>query len=382
MQSGNYEIDKLIDRLRSAVESDRNQRLLNIKSPRCVFNTEEPIIWAEIFRYDANRYYTDPVFYFEQFLRQKLWRWEMFPDDEQPVSLEIPAWLGWYSEYTYAGLNVRFDRKGVPVLQEDHPLTKSPDLKLLNPVDFHKSGWMPRALKWYDDLQKIASGGIKVVFEMNWWRGGLDLAIQLRGYENFVLDTIERPQFIHDLMKWLTEQRIRWHQGFYRHFGYNLDGKAGIGPTSIGDDWINVPFVSPEIFRDFILPCYLEIEEFHKAVTWVHSCGNQVPVQKYLLEIKSLPGLEIGPWSDMKQSLLNIPKDKSLVIGLRPTDVLEASPGQMENHLRKITDACRGRMYDIGTSGLSPLSSDIDDFIERIRTWNSVVKKVVLPERV
>ena len=199
----------------------------------------------------------------------------------------------------------------------------------------------------------------------------------MRGFENFIFDTMERPDFIHDLMKWLVEQRCSWHQQYYDHFGQDYKEKAGIGPVSIGDDWINVPFITPEIFRDFVLPRYLEIEKFHGGIVWVHSCGNQVPVQKYLLEIKSLPALEVGPWSDLTQSLENIPVDKGLGLAIKPADVLVTTDEQKEAQLRRFVTLCKGRKYNIGSSGLSPVSEDIDDFTSHIRTWTKVAKKVM-----
>ena len=45
---------------------------------------------------------------------------------------------------------------------------------------------------------------------MAWWRGPLDLAIQLRGYEALMVDISERPAFVHDLLRFITEQRCRW----------------------------------------------------------------------------------------------------------------------------------------------------------------------------
>ena len=180
-----------------------------------------------------------------------MWRWENFPDDDTPITLDIPAWLGFYPEYTFVGLEVSFNHRGVPIIQTDHPLSCNPDLRLLKPIDFKTSGWMPRILCWYNDLNKIAAGRMNVTFNMTWWRGCLDLAIQLRGYDNFACDVTERPGFVHDLLRFLTDQRCRWYEEYYEHFGLNPE------PVTIGDDWLNVPFISPRIFADFVLPRYL-----------------------------------------------------------------------------------------------------------------------------
>ncbi|MBM4460381.1 MAG: hypothetical protein FJ011_21900 [Chloroflexi bacterium] len=367
-------ISELIERLSAAVASDRN-RARGKQWPTAVFALEDPIASSQIHGYDINRFYSDPFFYVEQTLRQKLWRWENFPDDDAALTLDLPASLSYYPEYTFVGMGLEFTHDGVPLIQTDHPMTRSADLRLLEPVDFATSGWMPRVLRWWDDINAIVAGRLKVVNQMIWWRGCLDLAIQLRGYDQFILDTTERPEFVHGLLRFLVEQRCRWWDAYYRYFGLPVQ------PTSIGDDWINVPFISPRLFAEFVLPRYLELEQFHGGVASVHSCGNQAPVQRYLLQIKSLPGLEVTAWTDLTQSLVNIPPDKRLAIALHPNDVLFATREQMAAKLEFITTSCTGRRYGIGTSGLTPILGSTAAFVEQIRMWQAVAKEVLDPIR-
>lgn len=340
---------------------------------------EDPIAWAKVFQFDAQRSFSDPEFYLAQTLRQKLWRWQHFPHDELPMTAEIPAWLGHYPEYSFVGLDVGFAASGVPVIQKDHPLTRSPDLTLLQPVNFKTSGWMPRLLRWYDSLIKISRDRLKITLYPDtgvWWRGCLDLAIELRGFENFISDTSERPEFLHDLLDWLVEQRCRWYEGFHAHFGTPKK------PMFIGDDWINVPFISPKIFEDFVLPRYLEIEKFHGGIRSIHSCGNQVPLQKHLLQIQSLEIMEVSPWSDLSQSLRNIPPDKTLSVAIHPNDVLVATNSEMRSQLLDMTRLLAGRNFSgIHTSGLTPLSQDIPAFITRVNDWTEAAHNVMMQVR-
>lgn len=361
MHSGSDHIGLLIDQLDESIHGGGEAA----PTPDFIsFAVEEPIAWIKIFHFDIDRYFSEPVFYFEQTLRQKLWICDHFPEYASRVAFEIPAWLGHYPEYTFLGLHVAFDAAGVPIIQTDHPLSESPNLKLLKPVDFQHSGWMPRILKWHDDLENIAAGRIPVTFNMKWWRGCLDLAIQLRGLENFLADTVERPGFVHDLLRFLTEQRCRWHQAYWDYFGIRLE------PASIGDDWVNVPFISPGIFDDFVLPRYVDIEQFHGRLEYLHSCGNQTPLQKSMVNnLKTLDIFEIGPWSDMEQSLDNIPGEKQLNVILHPNDVLCADAGTMRHKLDRIRALCAGRDYKITTSGLTPISPDLSAYLRQIRTW-------------
>jgi len=360
-------ITELIEKVKEAANSKKNKDKGKSK-PFIAVGIEHPIGWVELFGYDIDLYFNDPYFYIEQTLLQNLWQFENIEDDTSIVP-GINAWLGYYTEYTFFGMNVKYNKKGVPIIQEDHPLTNDPDLSLLKPVDFLSSGWMQRALKWNEEINRILKDRLFVGFII-WNRGCLDLAIQLRGYDNLMTDIVERPEFVHDLLKFITRERIRWWDSYYKYF--NKD----ISPTQIGDDWLNIPFITPQFFDEFVLPCYLDMERYHGGIEYLHSCGNQTPIQKSLLKIKSLDTLEVSPWSDLTQSLHNIPEEKHLQINLHPNDVLYEDKKEIEKKLRFIADSCEGRKYSIATSGLTPNPKDNLGFAERIKIWTDIAKKV------
>jgi hypothetical protein len=361
-------LDALIERVQAAAQSEENRSRAS-RSPKIFFQLEEPIASTLIDGLDVGRFYGDPRYYAERVLARKLWRWENFPLDDLPIDTVLPASLGFYPEYTYVGMSVQYNARGVPDIQTDHPLSREPNLRHVRPVDFQVSGWMPRALRWHEELTGIAAGRMEVPFAATWWRGCLDLAIQLRGFEAFLSDTVERPEFVHSLLSFLVEQRCRWWEGYERHFRKPRE------PSFVGDDWVNVPFISPSLFGDFVLPRYLEIERFHGGIAGIHSCGNQEPVQKYLLQIQSLRTFEVSAWTDLERTLSNVPPDRELVISLHPNDVLCASAAQMERKLAFILGACGGRTITIATSGLTPLTPDGEDFVRRVRTWTEIARR-------
>lgn len=367
-------IRELTDMLEEAVLSEKNQARGKVW-PQVVFVLEEPIATAQIFKFDANRYFSDPAFYIEQTLRAKLWLWDNFPTDETKLTMNLPAWLNYYPEFTFVGLNVAFTHDGVPIVQTDHPLSKDPDLSLLQPVDFQTSGWMPRVLHWLDDLNTVADKRLEVVWEMFWWRGCLDLAIQLRGYQQLVLDMVDRPEFVHDLLKWLVDQRIHWYSEYYRYF--NLP----VSPVVFADDWNNVPFISPSQYEDFCLPRYLEIEQYHKKLVSFHSCGNQAPLQKRMLGLESLEIFENSAWMPLEKTIENLPPDKHLQIAVHPNSVLFQTEEQMEVELCRIADLCEGRSWNINSSGLTPILDSVRDYIDQINGWIGVAQKVLANRR-
>lgn len=368
-QSATREIEALIDEVCEAEQSAENQTRANSTAkPRLNVAMEDPIAWVSLFSIDPVRYFHDPVYYLENYLRQKLWLFRNIRDDT-PITTFVPAWLGHYPEYTFFGMTLGVQSHGGPLLQTDHPMTRSPDLSLLQPVDFRTSGWMPRAIRWYEDLLALASDRLSVGF-MTWNRGCLDLAIQLRGYENFLTDTRERPEFVHALMGFLVEQRNAWYTAQAAYLG------TEVGPTWVADDWLNVPYISPGIFADFVLPYYKVIEAHHKVIGSIHSCGDQTPLQPYLLQLESLQALEVSPWTSLEQSLVNIPPSKHLAIAVHPNDVMVDSPQQMERKLREKADklADAPHSFSLGTSGLTPLRGE-EDLVLRANVWLELARK-------
>jgi len=368
-------IKQLMDQIEAASQTPEAIRRKALSRPTAKFNIESPLAEVRMFGWDVTRLFSDPVYYVESILRRKLWRWENFPDDDEPITMDLDAWLSYYPEYSFLGMDVTFDKLGIPLINSDTPIKTDPDVHHLKPVDFHTSGWMPRVLRWYDDLCEITAGRMRVNWAMNWWRGCLDLAVELRGFDQFIDDISQRPGFVDDLMKFLVEQRCRWWEGYYQHFG--LPKK----PTDIGDDWINVPFISPRIFARFVLPRYLELETFHGGINSIHSCGNQTPVQRYMLELKSLDNYEVSPWTDLDQTIKNLPPTKHLMVGLHPNDVMVASPQEMQARLEKIASTLTDWNYDVGTSGLTPITLGLQDLVLQIRTWTSLARRIFEPVR-
>lgn len=362
------DIKRLLDELLAQINDPGHQAKKQAPAPRFTVYLEN-LGWVQLFGYDMNRYYDDSAFNCEIQLRQKLFHLRHF-DDDTFCAPNLCASVGMYFDFTVVGMRVRHQPDGVPIIQEDHPLTRTPDLGLLKRHDFRTSGEMPHVFRLYEEMKALVGDRATVSFP-TWQRGPLDMAIQLRGYNRFVTDTLERPAFVHDLMKFLIEERMRWWDGYCDCF------RLKDRPAGISDDWINIPFISPAIFRDFVLPYYLELEKYHGRITNVHSCGNKVPVQKLIMEIKSLPCYEVNYWTDLEATCRNIPPDKHLSIALLNTEVLLADEAKMESDLRRIVALCKGRPYNVVASALQRVHKDIREDIAQTQRWIQVARRVL-----
>jgi len=361
-------LEQLIDTLLIQIESSRNQSKRNRPQPGITCYLEN-LGWVQYLKYDMNDFFDDPELNCEIQIKQKLYQFERF-DDDSMLSNWLSASTGMYFDYTLLGMEVRHQSDGVPLIQSDHPLTKTSDLSLLKRHDFYTTGDMPKIFKLYEDLQAISKGRLNIGFP-TWGRGPLDMAIQLRGYEQFIDDTRERPQFVHDLMQYIIEERMRWWDAHCKHFNTQERG------AGIGDDWTYVPFISPSIFEEFVFPYYKKLEAYHGGIGWIHSCGSKVLFQKRLEELKGLGGHEINHWTNVEDAVKNASPDKYLGISLINVDVQLATKEQMESDLLRFKKACEGRSYGITCAAIEQIHDDFEYDIRQVQIWLEIAKKVL-----
>ena len=76
-ESSRGQVGDLIAQVQEAAASERNLKRGKTR-PSISVGMEDPIVWTVLYDFDANRYFTDPLFYLEQNLRQKLWRFGRF----------------------------------------------------------------------------------------------------------------------------------------------------------------------------------------------------------------------------------------------------------------------------------------------------------------
>jgi hypothetical protein len=346
-----------------------NEARRSPKPPVVTVGMEGAIAWGALFGFEADDFFGDPWFSTFEQLREKVYHLDNF-DDDSCFNTDLQGSIGWYTEYTVLGMPVSYEPRGVPIIETAHPLTRTPDLSLVPEVDFRGGGDMPKLLRLYETMLGIADGRWKVGL-WQWNRGPLDLAIQIRGYEAFVMDTMERPGFASGLMQKLTDARIAWYEGYAEYTGQRPDGGG------IGDDWLNVPFITPAMFDDFILPYYAQLEAYHGKLWGVHSCGNQAPIQKSLLTLTTLGAFECSPWTDLEVTCANIPPDKHIVVALHNArDVLVCSEDWIHENLGFIKRTCEGRPYSVVAGGLQKIHDDYARDIGSIQRFLAIAREV------
>ncbi len=262
-----------------------------------VYSYMENLGWPPLFGFDFNRFYSDPDFMFEQELRQRIFWLDNTVGDDQAGWGMAPT-TGFYWDITLFGQHITTTPGGVPEFQP-HPLAQARDLKALDRFRFHDSGDMPLLRRQFDALQRLSTdeaGGRVTVEFPRFTRGPLDIFVQLRGYERFVEDVTEAPAFVHAALALLVDERTRFNRERAAWLGEAFPPAA----TFVADDWINPPFISPAIFRTFVIPAYRRIQDAEGRVEGFHTCGPLGALVGDLLA--AFPGigtLDVSGWNDV-----------------------------------------------------------------------------------
>ena len=131
------------------------------------------------------------------------------------------------------------------------------------------------ALRHYPSAElydmSILAGMVEKVGERAWWLhhppGPWDMAAQVRGLVDLSMDIYDRPQFVHELMRFCTD----WLKVLYRRLA-----ETGIHSISMNETWVGVG-VAREHFVEFMQPYEAEcVRAAHDAGCLVsfHNCGR------------------------------------------------------------------------------------------------------------
>jgi hypothetical protein len=370
---------RLVEALQERIERrravlDERDRTLGADRIR-IHSYMENIGWPELFGYDMNRFLSDAEFGLEMELRQRIFWLDNSLDDDQPGTW-LAATVGMYFDIGLFGQEVRHTEIGVPLFTP-HPIAERPDLSLIPPVDFRTSGQMPVLIRRYETLKQIAEtryGGRLTVGFPSFNRGPLDIYVQLRGYDRFVEDTRDRPQFVHDFLALIADERIKWNRERRHYLG---ESEPAEPTTRIDDDWVNIPFINPAMFREFVLPAYRRIAAAEGKVVGFHTCGVMVPVVEDLLG--AFPGirtLDISGWNDFEKLDEMLDPDIGFWLGFKNTFVLTGTRDRQRDVLERIARVGRRRSVGVCAQAIVRLHPTYEENLGRMNAFISLAREV------
>ena len=252
---------------------------------------------------------------------------------------------------------------GEPIIKTEE------DLDDLNFPDFYESGSMPQIIQVYEAAEKKLKGRIPVIFE-NWDRSPWGTAVHLRGLVELFKDTIHKPDFVHKLLNFITESRIKWEKEKAKYLG--VKAKRG----SLANDEVDAQLISSEIYQKYAHPYEMKLANFYpEGIFYFHSCGNITP---FLDTISYLPGLRrlhISHSTDFKTAVNKFSGKMAFQKRMHPvTDILICDYDNMEIIIKKILDIGKNTNMELDPGPLQEIQ------LERLQKWITIARKTIKSE--
>lgn len=338
----------------------------------CVPFTIEPEheMWAKILGFDLDEYYSDGRTYLLADLNMKIYRFENFLDGT-PIGRTVSMWMGAGFEATLFGMEQQYTKDKDPWVGREPILKDHKNLDRIQTPNFYDSPPMTKIHEMYDDMKELLDEDFSVIMP-EWCRGPFGLACHLRGMDRIVMDMLDDPPFVHDLMRMTTDARKQWAK-------QRLDFmRVKIQPGSLYNDEVTVPLLSPQLYEEFVLPYEVELSKFYGGITYWHSCGNIALLQNLIREIPDLQMIHISPWTSLEESVVNLSGSNiSLEVVLHPLqDIHLATADEIRSQLTSIRDTAKGMNKTVRADGIQVLSS-VEEDIRKVKEWAEIAKSAL-----
>jgi uroporphyrinogen decarboxylase len=255
---------------------------------------------------------------------------------------------------------LQFPDEAVPRV-EKYALGEPRKLGSLELPDPQRDGRMPMVL---EACQRVAQE-VKDAAVWSTARGPWTIAANLRGAEQLIYDVFDRPDFVHDLLRFTTEVN--------KVYGSALI-QTGVG-LMISEPAASISLISPEIYTRFIKPPHAQVVEHFRGLgqhLTIHVCGYIDPVMEDIVDT-GMGGVSFDKQSSIEK-MVEASRGKTVVVGNVDTILFESGAREeMEAGVRQCVDAAAGRSPFILCSGceVPPTSpwENVEHFMDAARRY-------------
>ena len=370
----------------------------NMKRPMVVI---DQIPWHELDSDESLRPTIEDTFWqaLEKWLRMTIYKWKNFPAD-MVIEPFIPVPMA--VESTYYGIEIQDDR-AITDERSDivghryyNQLCRYEDISKISDIQIkHNRKETEAAFNLYHDLlHDIAPLRLQgLQYHISLW----DLITQWMGVESIYSDLIERPEFIHSILRRVTDATIsgikqanelRVHNDIANtcHCSYIYTDELlpapgeGRGPESqyIWTFGMAQLFtaVSPDMTEEFELPYITELAEYYGGV--YYGCCERLDDRLELLKkIPKVRKISCSPWSNRDAFTEKI--GSKIVMSLKPSPAIFAMSAIDMNDIKKdlqhaVEFAARNRVnIEIILKDISTVNYDPG----KLTDWNRIALEAV-----
>ena len=336
----------------------------------------------------------------ERALKLKIARHELAHDD-YPITVEFR--VGWVIHNSGNGVKEVYTRRDSGGFAWDPPIKKYTDIKKLKPsvieVDREASdGRMEHMQELFGDILHVQRGGI------DFFRAKLTRRlILLRGFNQFLLDLYDAPEFVHEIIGFLRDDMIREIEYYERENLFCLNNGpedwTNCGGMAANDDLPGENFdpnhvhmndmfvwgesqesvnIGPRQFNEFVLRKQLPILKRFGLVAY--GCCEMLDDKVDLLmqNIPKLRWVAVPPWSNRELMAEKLQNRYVYSYKPQPSRICQPNPDfpAAEKELRETLNMARGCCIAIDLKDTGTFCGEV----ERLTTWTDMAQRVVEEE--
>ncbi len=184
------------------------------------------------------------------------------------------------------------------------------------------------------------------------------VAVQMRGMEKLIFDTVDDPAFVHDAMRFCTDYTKIVGTAVLNAMGDNTIGLYATDPSA------GCSVISPKLYAEFVKPYHEEIVDFfHKSHTSVtfHICGYLDPIMEQVVST-GIDGISIDEQSSLEK-MLAVSQNKTVVIGnVSPALFANGTEKEIEDAVIKcLKTAVNSKNYILGSGCAVPPQTTLNN---------------------
>ncbi len=294
---------------------------------------------ARLLGCSVGEYFRDPA----KLAESTLAGYELFRQDSVDVGWDIMM------EAESLGAELEFPEDAVPRVRK-HILLEKSGLSSLRLPDPEKSGRIPLYLQ----ACRSVANSVKGPSLSGTVTGPWTTAAGLRGAERLILDTVDDPGFVEELLRFTTEATKRLGAAVLA---------TGLSLT-MGEAASSCSLISPALYRRFIKPRHQEIVGFFrekKAGLSMHICGFIDPIMEDILDL-GISALSLDSPSSLKK-MVDLSKKKIALVGNVATSLfVSGSREEMEASVKEcLRIAAPGGAYILSSGCELPFNSSLEN---------------------
>ena len=407
-----------------------NGRTREVPVTCAMFQGWQDLVWQQILPEDEFIYKDGLARVIEVRLRHHLWRAANIPDDtphDPTLALGALPPLGPDELW---GVPVAYDSTGVAggAYKPLPPLGDPADIRKLRPPEFR---FDPEAMaRQEEQVRDLIGDALPIAFRCDALHNGpFEWAVRLRGMDNLLLDCYDRPEWLHELMGFLSRSMVDYHRardaaGFVHSptesalhspwDDYDLpsettpvspsprvergpggevplppspersEGEGGRGVrTPLSSAWgylhaQSAASYGPKTYAEFVQPYNVPIAELFGKV-YYHGCEDLTQKVETIRELPNLREFHVSPWSQVAPIAAALPEHVVLEVHSHPTNVLFLwGEAQMREELRALVDGAGDHAFNLKLCDIQTINADGG---EALKAWSRAAKDLACSRR-